>query len=1353
MGREGPLSLSLRALPPSSSSSATMSHRRRILNLVTRNEFAGAYALRRVDLSSKHNSFFYPTSAAPAPAGVSDPKKMGRIRAPTRCALLFGRRIDWLAMSESKVVYFNHHQQPLGAFVYDADDARRHHSALPDFHVSNKFVPIAGDTEEDDEFYVMKRSPRPIGDVDDENGEPQFQAFVRQHYDDSEDDLWRCHELSMPPYVRAAGYRSTVIDSYAVVGGEISVSTQGIGTYCFDTASGAWSKAGDWAMPFSGKVEHVRELGVLVGFWASELGHRLCASGDDLSSGVDGGRRPMLRAWVDLETPHGDWHNVKAPQLVSLGSGKFCVGQFFKTVVKEPSYLEEKGQSFAVCSPALRWFSMAATASRRRRAANLKEGSGGQFAECLPANKLACIHVVAVPSSPSSRRLCVPSPAAVSIDCSGESTSSPAKTTSSSQRQRLRRMPRLPRTHPSDDGLTAEESLANVQRMQLDCAALSDSKTVYVDSQSGGAFIYDADARCVHPPLIAAAPHHRARTRLCDSTMSHRRRFLNLVMRNDLTGIYSLRRVNLLSRKNNLFYPTAKAAEDAAGAKDPAILFPPNDDDGKDYPYDGPTGEESLEKVQSLHVPPPSPSFQPISKRCGGSSWPDCAALSETKTVFVDSHSGDAFLHDAEARSVVAMPALFPPNREHWRWGRLLFPISGDGDTVYALDMEPGKAVKDEDKFKFHAMAVHRDGERSWQLEELPRPPYADVVHPAAAYRKAQQIVSHGMAGGGEVIWVSTESRGTYCFDTARCIWSKAVDWGLPFDGKVEHDRDLGICIGFLKSPSRCLCASIDDDLFTDVDDSKWLPDVDSDDCFDMEPPWGWDRICPEPQVVSLGSGKFCVTQFFETMGSERSGCGYDQTFAVFTGVEVVRRGRDDDENVEQEGNGSGGSTNITPPTELRLIVHKSKRYMLTQGLQGNTIEFERVHRRSLAAPIQPPLSKPAELYPSGRQLTTSLGVPLTTSLVAASLPGRRRPSPPRWQRSSTLPPAVPLPTSRSAGTSTPLFLLFVSPPPPDCAMAHTAEVVVAGGDIGARCAHIWPAISTPPISHSPPSCVRDDDWRQLVPPWGWHEDNVVGLGSGKFCVTQFFEMLTEACSVVRRGSSSVNDVQACNVNGKITAGTTEDLRLSAIAGLLVANIPATANHLNASEHGEALALAAGFSHRVEELGDAELAGAEGDDLWLGHMFVVPSPRRRRISPAVAMVHVQPSFDVLSHEAKLDPELPNGSAQSPALLHTRLAVSKQYVPRPLVDTQITSEETMLLAPLPLLPSSSTYGGPLSVAVDHGVELESLAMVSLDVPIHGVHGVVVSLVTGDGEGSDAPPWTTIRLGVDRGSLPW
>ncbi|KAF8664766.1 hypothetical protein HU200_054488 [Digitaria exilis] len=84
----------------------------------------------------------------------------------------------------------------------------------------------------------------------------------------------------------------------------------------------------------------------------------------------------------------------------------------------------------------------------------------------------------------------------------------------------------------------------------------------------------------------------------------------------------------------------------------------------------------------------------------------------------------------------------------------------------------------------------------------------------------------------------------------------------------------------------------------------------------------------PEPQVVSLGSGKFCVTQFFETMREACSKCLHDRdadkSFAVFNGVEVFRGGGDVGD--DQAGDG----------TELRVIIHKSKRYMLI----NNTIEF-----------------------------------------------------------------------------------------------------------------------------------------------------------------------------------------------------------------------------------------------------------------------------------------------------------------------------------------------------------------------------------------------------------------------------
>jgi hypothetical protein len=47
---------------------------------------------------------------------------------------------------------------------------------------------------------------------------------------------------------------------------QIWVSTMSGGTYSLDTESGVWSKAGDWALPFCGRVQYAPELGIWLGF-------------------------------------------------------------------------------------------------------------------------------------------------------------------------------------------------------------------------------------------------------------------------------------------------------------------------------------------------------------------------------------------------------------------------------------------------------------------------------------------------------------------------------------------------------------------------------------------------------------------------------------------------------------------------------------------------------------------------------------------------------------------------------------------------------------------------------------------------------------------------------------------------------------------------------------------------------------------------------------------------------------------------------------------------------------------------------------------------------------------------------
>ncbi|KAF8664765.1 hypothetical protein HU200_054487 [Digitaria exilis] len=88
---------------------------------------------------------------------------------------------------------------------------------------------------------------------------------------------------------------------------------------------------------------------------------------------------------------------------------------------------------------------------------------------------------------------------------------------------------------------------------------------------------------------------------------------------------------------------------------------------------------------------------------------------------------------------------------------------------------------------------VHRNRKRWHVDDDLPWPPYVD--DDGNRGRGAKSVVSYALAGGAtsDVICVSTRGRGTYCFDTASRVWSKAGDWALPFSGKVERDRELGI--------------------------------------------------------------------------------------------------------------------------------------------------------------------------------------------------------------------------------------------------------------------------------------------------------------------------------------------------------------------------------------------------------------------------------------------------------------------------------------------------------------------------------------------------------------------------------
>lgn len=110
------------------------------------------------------------------------------------------------------------------------------------------------------------------------------------------------------------------------------------GTYCFDTGTGKWVKAGDWMLPFCYRALHVPELGngLLFGFQKTGLSvqsRRFCAVDVSGAMRMDGSAPVLRHAWVDVDPPPR-W-DLQHYSMVYLGEGRFCIHRSFDIMVTD----------------------------------------------------------------------------------------------------------------------------------------------------------------------------------------------------------------------------------------------------------------------------------------------------------------------------------------------------------------------------------------------------------------------------------------------------------------------------------------------------------------------------------------------------------------------------------------------------------------------------------------------------------------------------------------------------------------------------------------------------------------------------------------------------------------------------------------------------------------------------------------------------------------------------------------------------------------------------------------------------------------------------------------------------------
>ncbi|RCV09161.1 hypothetical protein SETIT_2G004700v2 [Setaria italica] len=258
---------------------------RRFVNIVAENYKSGMYSLHRLDVS-KH--LFYPCINGRSTSASGGTRSTGENWFPhEHLAQPLNHRQAFFGLvsprsGEGKVLFINKDGHTLH---YDADSYCA--SPLPSLQHPEGSSPVSAsvarteskgkktstsciqrDSIQREGLYVIHSTP---AGLDSESCFNVLRFGSPDMYTSSFLHRWYWQPLPLPPFVFSPQYKPSLISSYTVVEGGrticLSLATEGIGTYCFDTVNLEWRHAGDWMMlPFDGKAEYSPELKLWLGF-------------------------------------------------------------------------------------------------------------------------------------------------------------------------------------------------------------------------------------------------------------------------------------------------------------------------------------------------------------------------------------------------------------------------------------------------------------------------------------------------------------------------------------------------------------------------------------------------------------------------------------------------------------------------------------------------------------------------------------------------------------------------------------------------------------------------------------------------------------------------------------------------------------------------------------------------------------------------------------------------------------------------------------------------------------------------------------------------------------------------------